>query len=244
MKKHLLSYSMLTVIICLLIFLLVIQNGISNEKDVIIFRNLTDIESNELTIKELIESIISKDLIIKNKDFDIKKIIENAEIMIALSPLRELISDDEIEELMYLIPNGNPFRTDFQITGSFGESIGYKNKPRRNHGGTDLIPIVPEDMEWTITPLASGEVVSFGDDRVHGKNITIEHSDRVRTRYSHLEKIYFSGTTGRKVNSNSAIGYMGNSGQSNSPHAHVEIHVLIGEQWIKIDPRPFLVNEP
>lgn len=238
---------MLTVIIGLLIFLLVIQNVITDELDTVILERDFTIEENKVLIDGLNKTVSDKDLIIKNKNLEIQKAIDNAEIMIALSPLRDLISDDEIEELIKIIPRGNTYRNAFQVTAGFGESIGYHGKPRRNHTGFDSIPVAPETADWTITPLSDGVVKNFGVDSVYGKYVTIRHSDRVETFYAHLDKIYYSGTTGKIVDSDSKIGVMGGTGLVSSDvnngggkHLHMELRVWVSDRWVSIDPLPFM----
>ncbi len=235
MKKNIIIFGMFTWLVLIYSFTFTSHIEEISRKDSIITDQIQKIEKLKI-------NIFDKNRIIYTLETDLKDSIENIEMLASLSPLKGLIDDNEIIEIMDEIPHGNPFRTDFHITAGFGESLGYYG-PRLIHEGTDLIPINPEDMKWTITPIAPGEVVSFGYDRIHGKNITIQHSPKVRSRYSHLSMIYNTGTTGNFVNSNSAIGRMGSTGLSTGSHVHLEIQIWTGYEWKKINPAPFLTRD-
>lgn len=183
------------------------------------------------------------DTIIEEKEVNIKRLEEESVYLRALSPLIGLVSDDDIKNIIDEIPMGKPFVNDkYQITSSFGESTGFF--PRLEHKGTDVIPKNPETADWSIFAYAPGEVVSFGIDHMHGKNIVIQHSPRVRTRYSHLSKIYYTGTTGEIVTADTRIGVMGNTGNSTAAHLHFEIQVKVNvDTWVPIDAKPFLIKE-
>jgi murein DD-endopeptidase MepM/ murein hydrolase activator NlpD len=179
---------------------------------------------------------------IDEKEDEIQDLEEESVYLLALDPLVGLVSDDDIKLLMELIPRGNPLTEVFRVTSSFGESTGFA--PREEHTGTDISPKDPENMSWTIMAYAPGEVVSFGVDRALGKNITIEHSPRIRTRYGHLSKIYYTGTTGNLVDENTRIGVMGSTGYSTAAHLHFEILIKTNEgKWVPVDPGPYLINE-
>ena len=196
--------------------------------------------TEKLSSEKIITKTLRKELEVAELDF--KEYKENAACLIALNALKGIISDNEINDLVKEIPKGNPFTSKFQVTSSFGESTGFF--PRKEHKGIDGIP---EDVHLgnkDIMAFASGEVVSFGVDRVHGKNIIIEHSDKVRTRYSHLYKIFYSGTTGKYVTSETKIGIMGNSGFSQNPHLHFEILIKVNDdKWAQINPHPYIEGE-
>ena len=96
-------------------------------------------------------------------------------------------------------------------------------------------------MEWGIYPTAPGIVIDDGVDPVHGKNLLIENTERIRTRFSHLNKYYRRAVTGKEVDTNTLIGEMGNTGYSKNAHLHYEIWVKVAEdKWIKIDAKAFL----
>ena len=189
--------------------------------------------------KNLSNKIIILENKLKSKDEKMKILKDNAAMLLALEPVREYFSEEELFILIKEIPKGNPFITDFLITGSYGESTGFF--PRETHFGNDLIPIHPENMEWGIYPTAPGIVISDGEDVVHGKNLLIENTPRIRTRFSHLGKYYYRATEGNNVTEETLIGEMGSTGYSTSAHLHYEIWIKVAvDKWIKIDAKPFL----
>ena len=216
-----------------LIILIACSSNFQN-KDSISRYNLLADENKNLNVK--IKTLENN---LKNKDDLMQVLKDNAAYLLALEPLKEYFTEEELFELIEEIPKGNFFETDFQVTASFGESTGFF--PREDHGGLDAIPIHPEDMKWGIYPIGDGVVVSDGVDPAHGKNLLIQHNHRIMSRYSHLSKYYYRALTGRKVTTETLIGEMGNTGFSTRAHLHIEIWIRVNEnKWIKIDPRPFL----
>jgi len=168
---------------------------------------------------------------------DYTQLEENVRIRAVLDPLKDLLSPNEIHELIKEIPRGSPLRVPFSVTAHFGESIGFHGRLRDDHTGID---IVSDTDDWMITPIGDGEVVHHGMDEVFGKVIYVRHSDRVRSMYAHGEKIYYAGITGELVTSDTGIMWMGSTGFSDGIHLHFQIEVYSGEQWIPIDPYPFI----
>lgn len=63
--------------------------------------------------------------------------------------------------------------------------------------------------------------VSFADRRdALGKLVTVEHPDRLATRYAHLSRI--AVREGQVVQTGDLLGYVGSSGMSTGPHLHFE----------------------
>ncbi|MDC7221569.1 MAG: peptidoglycan DD-metalloendopeptidase family protein [Spirochaetales bacterium] len=191
--------------------------------------------------KEKADSLEANLKIVEEAKDSLEKELEstkkNMEYLTALSPLKGLVSEDEINELIKEIPHGNPFRCDFIVTSKFGERTLDHGVNIRTHTGVDIIPV---SDEWIITPIDSGAVESYGYDAVYGKYVYVRHSDRVRTFSAHGETIYNRGTTGHIVDDNTAIMYMGDTGYSKGKHLHFEIQVWTGERWQAVNPLPFL----
>lgn len=222
-----------SLIVLSLMILVACSSDIEKEKDLFDYNKLVeDYENLEDQITLLENEIILKEA-------QMKALKNNAAYILALAPVAEYFTEDELFELIKEIPKGNPFLTDYLGTASFGESTGFF--PRDNHGGQDMIPIHPENMEWGIYATASGVVVSDGEDAVHGKNLIIQNTDRIRTRFSHLRKYYYRAVSGKEVTTDTLIGEMGNTGYSRNAHLHYEIWIKVAEdKWIKIDPKPFI----
>jgi murein DD-endopeptidase MepM/ murein hydrolase activator NlpD len=194
-----------------------------------------DIKNYDLLLQE------NSDLSNKVTALELKlsELKENAAYLIALKPVDQYFTEEELFKLIEEIPKGNPFETDFLVTASFGESTGFF--PRNDHGGMDAIPIHPENMKWDIKPIGDGKVVHDGDDIIHGKNVIVEHTPRVRTRYSHLSKYFYDALTGEDVITETVLGRMGSTGYSKNAHLHLELWIKVNDiLWIKIDPRAFV----
>lgn len=178
-----------------------------------------------------------------------KLIIEHEELqknfsfIASISPLRNLMTPDEISELIKEIPHGKIFEDDFIVSAEYGISIGYHGQPRTDHRGIDIYPENPEHMKWSIYSFSGGIVETYGENDVYGKFIIVRHSERVRTFYGHLSKIYYSGTTGKIVDNETVIGKMGDTGISDGSHCHFEVQVFTGESWESVDPFMFLDGE-
>ena len=184
------------------------------------------------------------ELIVEHEDLQ-----RDMSFIASISPLRNILTADEITTLLKEVPTGDIFVDAAVVTAPYGISIGYHGKPRSDHRGVDIYPIDPELMKWSIMPLSDGVVETFGENDVYGKFIIVRHSERVRTFYGHLNKIYYAGTTGRKVSNDTMIGVMGNSGMTSSQtkngggkHVHFEVQVFDGFTWVSIDPEPFMEN--
>lgn len=243
MKKHLFFYTIFIITIVILSMSCLSQKNLIDNKDYL------------LSIRKLSMEFLNKDIvclkkIIECRDAEIIKIKDNYEIMTALKPLEDLLSEDEIDELIKDIPHGSFFRVPFQITAGFGESIGFHGVPRTKHRGIDAIPKNADSADWTITPVGSGVVEDIGISDVYGKHITIRHSENIRTFYAHLETIYYSAEVGSIVTPDTKIGLMGNTGMTSSDsefgdgsHLHAEYQVWVGDRWVSINPLPFLERE-
>jgi len=70
---------------------------------------------------------------------------------------------------------------------------------------------------------ADGIVLSLGNDKISGRNITIGHGGTITTHYLHLSK--FLVTEGEKVKRGDVIGLVGKSGKALGPHLHYEVRI-------------------
>ncbi len=162
---------------------------------------------------------------------------DNNEKRVALSPLEELLSENEISAMIKQIPKGTPHRGSFSVTSPFGESVGYHGSLRDDHQGTDT---TPDDGDWMVTSVGDGVVEEYGENRIFGKYILIKHTEYIYSFYAHLEKIYYTGITGKIVTNDTVIGLMGSTGYSDSPHLHSELRLWTGERFISVDGLPFM----
>ncbi len=131
----------------------------------------------------------------------------------------------------------------------FVDSWGHSRSGGRSHRGTDL-------MAPRMTPIvaaADGIVAKFGNGRLSGRYIVIEHADGYETWYMHMnndtpgtddgrgypEYTFVAGLeVGDPVEAGQLIGYVGDSGNAEwtAPHTHFELH----RDGRAINPYPYL----
>ncbi len=92
---------------------------------------------------------------------------------------------------------------------------------RRMHYGIDIH--VPRGTP--VVAAGDGVVVAAGKGAGFGNYVKVEHpSLGYTTLYAHLSRIPRTTRKGRKVKRGELIGYSGNTGLSNAPHLHYEVH--------------------
>lgn len=245
-EKKIVLYSLIPTMICIL--LLVVAIGIlEREKNTLLLQQ-TRINNQSDLIRDMTVITAAYDELIITHNQTIKDMAYIASI----SPLRNIMTPDEISTLLKEVHEGNIFFTRFVVSAPYGISIGYHGKPRSDHRGVDVYPVIPEDnkpMDMRVKPVADGVVETFGENDVYGKFIIVRYSEIERDFFGHLDKIFYSGTTGRKVTKDTVIGIMGNTGKVYSynggggKHVHYEKQVYDGHSWVSIDPEPFMINE-
>ncbi|NGM81970.1 M23 family metallopeptidase [Paenibacillus sp. 7124] len=96
------------------------------------------------------------------------------------------------------------------ISSTFGERWG------RLHKGVDLV-----SGNRTIKAADAGTVSFAGVQQGYGNVVIVNHGNGYETYYGHLSKI--SVSVGQKVEQDSQLGIMGNTGRSTGTHLHFEI---------------------
>ncbi|MGI9586391.1 MAG: M23 family metallopeptidase [Acidimicrobiia bacterium] len=136
-------------------------------------------------------------------------------------------------------------------TVSFYDSWGARRSGGRTHRGIDIIS--PRRTE--VRAVAEGTVATFGEQRLSGYFIRIEHAGGWTSSYMHLNNdtpgtddgeagiyaaIHPSIVEGATVHAGQVIGYVGDSGNAEGtvPHTHFELSYA-GE---KINPYPYLLD--
>jgi len=117
-----------------------------------------------------------------------------------------------------------------RITSTFGIRKDPFTKRATYHAGLDIGGNTGEP----IYAAADGTVVEAERSTSHGNNVMINHSNGVKTHYSHMSKILT--TVGTKVRKGDIIGELGSTGRSTGPHLHYEV-IVNGEH---VDPQPYL----
>lgn len=149
-------------------------------------------------------------------------------------------------QLTQLANNGvsltNAISMSFPVQGYSTADITQGFKPGV-HKGVDIgCPIgTPIVAAW------AGKVITVDMGHEHdnyGHHVDIQHADGVWTRYAHMSDI--SVNVGDIVQSGQVIGHSGNTGDSEGPHLHFEVH--IGDyspdgKETAVDPLPYLKGE-
>ncbi|MFV8368214.1 M23 family metallopeptidase [Flavobacterium sp. LB2R40] len=148
--------------------------------------------------------ILRKELAIQSKSLDV------------ILKLAEAKSD-----LLSAIPAIQPVRNENlkRLASGFGYRTDPFTKVRKMHEGMDF-------SANTGTPIyATGDgVVTKADNTAsgYGNHIVIRHGFGYETLYAHLNK--YNTRKGKRVKRGDIIGYVGNTGRSEGPHLHYEVH--------------------
>lgn len=128
------------------------------------------------------------------------------------------------------------------ITSEYGPRIHPIYGTYSNHSGMDLAPNGGGDLN--IYPIANGHVVYADWYGGYGKAIIVVHEVNGRiysSLYGHLSSIYVS--VGDIVTKDSAIGYMGSTGNSTGTHLHLNMYEGRWPDASLTDPR-YYINFP
>jgi murein DD-endopeptidase MepM/ murein hydrolase activator NlpD len=140
--------------------------------------------------------------------------------------------DKLLKEVKDLFPNTNAIKQDtilnqsYQspIKGTWHSSGGFapadpRPNGRKGHFGVDM----RAPAGTPIYPLAPGVVSNVGTDPLGGNVININHANGVRTYYAHLSTA--NVFKGDKVDNNTVIGTVGNTGNASHtvPHLHFQV---------------------
>ena len=113
----------------------------------------------------------------------------------------------------------------------YGNRVHPVYKVEKLHSGMDYIA----KYGTPVLSTADGKVTKIiHQDKGYGNQITVTHSSRLKTTYSHLSEIDVE--LGEKVFQYQAIAKVGNSGASTGPHLHYEIE----EDNKKVDPATYI----
>ncbi len=148
--------------------------------------------------------VLSKELAIQSKSLDaILKLAEAKQDFLASIPAIQPVQNEKLRH----VASGFGYRTD-PFT-----------KARKMHEGMDF-------TAKTGTPIfASGDgIVARADNSASGfgNHIVIRHGYGYESLYAHLSK--YKCRAGQRVKRGDIIGYVGNTGRSEAPHLHYEVH--------------------
>ncbi|MCK0130091.1 M23 family metallopeptidase [Flavobacteriaceae bacterium F08102] len=169
------------------------------------YKSLENFENSEMIIDVTRNmDILSKQLYIQSKSLD--EIIELAE---------------DKEELLASMPAIQPVRKEdlTRMASGFGWRSDPFTKARKMHKGMDFSAPIGTPVYAT----GNGKVVRADNHASgYGNHVRIDHGFGYLTLYAHLSK--FNVKRGQKVKRGDLIGFVGNTGRSQGPHLHYEVH--------------------
>lgn len=148
--------------------------------------------------------ILSKQLYVQSKSLDeIVKLAENKEELLAAMPAIQPVKKEDLT----------------RMASGFGWRSDPFTKARKKHQGMDFT--APRG-----TPIyASGDGTVIRADQGsagYGKHVRIDHGFGFITLYAHMSK--YNVRKYQKVKRGDLIGFVGNTGRSQAPHLHYEVH--------------------
>jgi len=121
----------------------------------------------------------------------------------------------------------------------FSSAFGPRRKPGGGwgfHNGIDLAAV----KGTPVYAAAGGVIVEAGSQPGYGNTVVIQHSNKVKTRYAHLNSIKVR--TGRRVAEHDLIGTVGNTGNVRSKRgrdgSHLHFEVIVAGK--RVNPLYFL----
>ena len=110
----------------------------------------------------------------------------------------------------------------------------------RAHRGIDYAAPIGTKVLAT----ADGTVEFMGTRGEYGNLLILNHSDKFKTYYAHLEGFARDLAVGSKVAKGQTVGFVGVTGLTTGPHLHYEFHVNKGfGQWTAVPP-PDVIEVP
>ena len=169
------------------------------------YNNLEGFANSDIiisTTKRL--DILSKQMVIQSKSFDeVQRLALDKEKLLAAIPSIQPIANDDLT----------------RMASGFGWRTDPFTKARRRHKGMDFTA-----TRGTPIYATSDGIIKRADSRAlgYGKHIRIDHGFGYLTLYAHLSG--YNVKRGQRVKRGDIIGYVGNTGRSQAPHLHYEIH--------------------
>ncbi len=168
----------------------------------------------------------SETVIALNQDID--KLAKK--LYIQSKSLDEIVTmAEKKEELLAAIPAIQPVKNEDlkRMASGYGWRIDPFTKARKRHLGMDF-----SAKRGTPVYATGPGVVIRADARSsgYGKHIRIDHGFGYITLYAHLSK--YNVRKYQRVKRGDIIGYVGNTGRSEAPHLHYEVH----KNTVKVNP--------
>lgn len=169
------------------------------------YRSIEGFDNSEM-VKDITKNmdVLSKRLVIQSKSLDeIVKLAENKEELLAAIPAIQPI---KIQDLT-------------RMASGYGWRIDPFTKARKKHYGMDFT--APRGTPVYAT--GPGKIIrADSGSSGFGKHVRIDHGFGYITIYAHLSK--YNVRKYQKVQRGDIIGFVGNTGRSEAPHLHYEVH--------------------
>ncbi|MFI0460713.1 MAG: peptidoglycan-binding protein [Ilumatobacteraceae bacterium] len=104
----------------------------------------------------------------------------------------------------------------------------------RKHLGVDIIA-KEGNLLYAVADGSITKLYTVGTDKLAGNGVRLTTADGTYFFYGHMQKLADGITIGTKVKAGQVVGYVGKTGDTNTPHLHIEVHPLGGDA---IDPTP------
>lgn len=129
--------------------------------------------------------------------------------------------DDEDDTTSSGVKYQSPLKVNWVNLGNFSPGVATDKRHLGGHDGIDM----EAPAGTPIYPLAVGTVKKVGNTPKAGNSVTIEHDEGVKSFYAHCNSILVN--VGDKVNLNTQIATVGNTGNAKdtSPHLHFQVWV-------------------
>jgi murein DD-endopeptidase MepM/ murein hydrolase activator NlpD len=223
MTKIAIRYFIYGVALLFLIFSIVIYMLSNDIKE---YDHIADQNFDLINKNILLEADIAQQLerlsAIENMVSHIETLIGKEETEVALDSRIDIanITLSERSLMLKLIPNGSPIK-DRGTTSKYEWRTNPISKKRQYHAGIDM----RAKMNTPIYAPADGIVeIARKKKKGFGNLIILNHYIGFKTLYGHLRRIKVK--TGDYVKKGQLIGLTGNSGNSNGPHLHYEVHYI------------------
>jgi len=169
------------------------------------YKSLEGFDNSEMIIdvtKNM--DILSKQLVIQSKSLDeIVRLAENKEKLLASIPAIQPVKKEDLTHM----------------ASGFGWRSDPFTKARKRHKGMDFTA-----KRGTPVYATGNGKVKRADNKAsgYGNHIRIDHGYGYLTLYAHLSK--YNVKKGKRVKRGDLIGFVGNTGRSQAPHLHYEVH--------------------
>jgi len=117
-------------------------------------------------------------------------------------------------------------RKDARGDGRFGAP----RSGNRRHRGVDIAA----PLGSPVLAIRSGLVIATGSHRGLGRYVELEHRDKLRSLYAHLEEV--SAEVGARIRQGQSIGTVGKTGNARHPAIQPHLHLEISRAGQALDP--------